>query len=304
MSATPLNPPLCDLTISIVSLNTRELLSACLRSVYLSSGLSFDIHVVDNGSSDGSPEMVEREFPAVHLVRNDSNRGFAAANNVVIKLARGRHTLLLNPDTVVGPDTLRDMVSFMDGHEEVGICGPNVRFPDGRFQSCGYRFPTPLAEIRQSKNIDRIIRRVVGAEPPLRMESTPFEVDWVDGCCLMIRSEVILQTGLLDEQYFLYTEELDWCFRARKAGWAIYALPHVEMVHYQGQSTGQMSDSSLAQLIETRLRYYRKNHGLTVAVLTSLLYVAGCLRQLNRNRRKEVVKLRATFRWWRSLLAA
>ena len=294
----------CDLTISIVSLNTRELLAASLRSVLTSTGVTFEVYVVDNGSSDGSPEMVERDFPTVHLIRNDSNRGFAAANNIAIKLAAGRHVLLLNPDTVVQPNTLRNMIGFLDVQKDAGICGPNIRFPDGRFQSCGYRFPTLLGEVRQSKNLDKALRQIFGNEPPLHMASAPFEADWVDGACLMIRREVIDQIGPLDEQYFLYAEELDWCFSARKAGWAVYALPHVQMIHHQGQSSAQMSDFSLAHLVETRLRYYRKNHGLCVAVATSLLYVAGCLRQLNRNRQKQIVKLRATIRWWRSLVAA
>ena len=142
-----------DLTISIVSLNTRELLAECLRSVWSSSGVTFEVFVVDNGSSDGTPDMVESEFPSVHLIRNASNRGFAAANNLALGLARGRHVLLLNPDTVVETTTLSEMVSFMDRHPEVGISGPQVRFPDGRFQSCGYRFPTLLSEIRQSRNL-------------------------------------------------------------------------------------------------------------------------------------------------------
>ncbi len=293
----------CDVTVVVVSLNTRELLAACLRSVNESIGARFEVFVVDNGSSDGSPEMVEREFPAVRLIRNASNRGFAAANNVAIPMAAGRFVLLLNPDTVILPELLRDMVGFMDGHERTGICGPKVLFPDGRFQSCGYRFPTLLGEIRQSKNIDKVLRRIVGSETPVEVKAGPFEVDWVDGCCLFIRRDVINQIGSLDEQYFLYAEELDWCFRARKAGWAIHALPQLTMIHHQGQSSAQMSDFSLAHLVETRLRYYRKNHGLGIAVATSLVYVAGCLRQLNRNRRKETVKLRATLRWWRSLVA-
>jgi hypothetical protein len=293
----------CDVTIAIVSFNTRELLSACLRSVLSSSDVTYEVYVVDNGSSDGSAEMVARDFQAVRLLCSDSNRGFAAANNRAIRQAAGRYVLLLNPDTAVRTQTLRDMVSFMDHRKDAGLCGPRIHFPDGRFQSCGHRFPTVLSEIRQSQNIDKVLRRIVGDEPPPKLASVPFQVDWVDGACLMIRREAIAQIGLLDEQYFLYGEELDWCFRARQAGWGVYALPHVEMFHHQGQSSAQMSDFSLAYLVETRLRYYRKNHGLAVAAAMSLVYIAGCLRQLNRDRRKETVRLRATLRWWRSLLA-
>jgi N-acetylglucosaminyl-diphospho-decaprenol L-rhamnosyltransferase len=293
-----------DVTISIVSLNTRDLLSDCLRSVSSSVGVTFEVRVVDNGSSDGSPEMVARDYPKVELIRGQINRGFAAANNIAIRNTESRYVLLLNPDTVVEPYTLCQMIAFMDSQPDVGICGPRILFPDGRFQSCGYRFPTLLSEIRQSKNVGSIIRWIIGEPPRLVIEQAPADVDWVDGACFLIRRTVIQEIGLLDEQYFLYAEELDWCFRARQAKWRICALPSIRMVHYQGQSSAQMSDFSLALLIETRLRYYRKNHGLGIAVATSLVYVAGCLKQWNGNRHKETVKLRATLRWWRSLLAA
>jgi N-acetylglucosaminyl-diphospho-decaprenol L-rhamnosyltransferase len=293
-----------DVTISIVSLNTRELLAACLRSVLATTRVTFDVHVVDNGSSDGSTAMVAVDFPQVRLTRSGSNRGFAAANNCAIREADSRYVLLLNPDTIVSPQTVGDLVSFMDDHADVGICGPKIMFPDGRFQSCGYRFPTLMSEVRQSKNVNRLLRRLVGTEPPLHVEPVPFDVDWVDGACLLIRREAIDDVGFLDEQFFLYAEELDWCFRARKAGWRICALPHVEMAHYQGQSSGQMSDFSLAHLVETRLRYYRKNHGVTTAAITSLVYAMGSVHQLKRDRRKAKVKLQATIRWWRTLLAA
>ena len=296
--------PRADVTIAIVSLNTRGLLAACLRSVMATTRLKFAVHVVDNGSSDGSTAMVAVEFPEVRLTRSGSNRGFAAANNCAIREADSRYVLLLNPDTLVSPETIGDLVVFMDDHPDVGICGPRILFPDGRFQSCGYRFPTLLSEIRQSKNVNRVLRVLVGDEPPLTVEPVPYDVDWVDGACLLIRREAIREIGVLDEQFFLYAEELDWCFRARKAGWRISAVPHVHMVHYQGQSSAQMSDFSLAHLVETRLRYYRKHHGVTMAAVTSLVYAAGCLKQFNRDRRKARVKLQATMRWWRTLVTA
>jgi GT2 family glycosyltransferase len=293
-----------DVTISIVSLNTRELLANCLRSVMATTGLAFDVHVVDNGSSDGSAAMVAVEFPEARLTESEWNRGFAAANNCAIREADSRYVLLLNPDTLVSPETIARLVSFMDRHPGVGICGPKILFPDGRFQSCGYRFPTLMSEVRQSKNVHKVLRRLLGEESPLSVESAPFDVDWVDGACFLVRREVIREIGLLDEQFFLYAEELDWCFRARKEGWRIAAVPDVEMIHYQGQSSGQMSDFSLAHLVETRLRYYRKHHGVGIATVTSLVYAAGCLQQFKRDRRKASVKLRATLRWWRTLVAA
>jgi GT2 family glycosyltransferase len=192
------------------------------------------------------------------------------------------------------------MVAFMDANGTVGICGP-IHFPTaGSIVRLSLRH---CSEIRRQKP-GRLLRRVPGPEATLRIEEGPFEADWVDGACFMIRRDVIEQVGDLDEAYFLYAEELDWCFRVRKAGWTIFALPDVTMIHYQGQSSAQMSDFSLAHLVETRLRYYQKNHGLSVATLTSLVYLAGSARQWNRNPRKEKVKMRATLRWWRSLLTA
>jgi GT2 family glycosyltransferase len=293
-----------DVTVVIVSLNTRELLAACLRSVTGTTGVEIAVHVVDNGSTDGSTDMVARDFPQVQLTRSGSNLGFAAANNCAIREAESRYVLLLNPDTVVTERTIGDMVSFMDDQPRVGICGPKIMFPDGRFQSCGYRFPTLMSEVRQSKNVNRLLRRLIGDDPPLSLGQFPVDRDWVDGACLLIRREALEDVGLLDEQFFLYAEELDWCYRTRQAGWRICALPQIEMVHYQGQSSAQMSDFSLALLVETRLRYYRKNHSAAVALVTSIVYVAGCIKQMRRDRRKATVKLRATMRWWLTLLAA
>ena len=124
-----------DATVSIVSLNTRDLLAACLETVLASTGVTLDVRVVDNCSTDGSPDMVRREFPSVRLIRNAENRGFAAANNMAIRDLASRYVLLLNPDTEVPPDAIAGMVAFMDATPDSAICGPLVRFPDGRFQS-------------------------------------------------------------------------------------------------------------------------------------------------------------------------
>ena len=291
-----------DVTVSIVSFNTRDLLRAAIEAALGSRGVSLEIIVVDNGSKDGSAEMVEREFPSVHLVRNADNRGFAAANNVAIRRATGRYILLLNPDTVVRPDTIATLAGYLDSHPRTGICGPRILFPDGSFQSCGYRFPTVLSEIRQSKNVNKAMKALVRPETFVADLPESREVDWVDGACFMIRRDVIEAIGPLDEQYFLYAEELDWCFNARKAGWAIAAVPAAEMVHHLGQSSSQVSDRSLVYFMDTRLRYYRKNRGLAAALFVSVVYVAGCVKQLRREPHKSKVKLRAIRLWWGSLL--
>jgi N-acetylglucosaminyl-diphospho-decaprenol L-rhamnosyltransferase len=286
-----------DVSIVIVSFNTRELLRACLKSVMASNAVSLEVFVVDNNSSDKSAEMVEAEFPRVTLIRNSENRGFAAANNLALPRAAGHYVLLLNPDTVVQSDTLIRLVAFMDSQPSAGICGPKVLNSDGSLQSCGYTYPTILSEIRQSKNINKLIRLFVGEAPTFPPTDQPRQAEWVDGCCLMIRRSVIEQIGLLDEQYFLYAEELDWCFNAHKHGWAIYTVPSAQMTHHQGKSSEQKRDSSLALLIETRLSFYRKNYGALNALMISIVYVLGCLKQLNREPQKSKVKLRAVMHW-------
>jgi GT2 family glycosyltransferase len=176
-----------DVTVSIVSFNTCDLLRSCLQSVAATTGVSCEVFVVDNGSSDGSTDMVAREFPAVQLIASPENRGFAAANNAAIERAHGRYVLLLNPDTIVFPGTIAAMAGFLDGHQEAGICGPKILFPDRTFQSCGYNFPTPLTEVRMSKNVGKAIRAIVGDEPAPPSGSAPYQCDWVDGACLMVR---------------------------------------------------------------------------------------------------------------------
>jgi len=290
-----------DVTVIIVSFNTRDLLRAALRAVQGSHGVTHEVFVVDNGSADGSADMVQGEFPDVRLIRNGDNRGFAAANNLAIRKARGRFVLLLNPDTAVSPGAVGTLAAHLGDHPDVGICGPRIVYPDGSFQSCGYRFPSVWSEIRQSKNVNRLIKAVVGPERFVADWPETRDVDWVDGACLMIRRTVIGEIGPLDEQYFLYAEELDWCFNARKAGWRVAAVPAAEIVHHLGQSSSQVSDRSLEHFMDTRLRFYRKNRGLAVALFVSLVYVAGCWKQMRTEPHKSSVKLKAIRSWWRSL---
>jgi N-acetylglucosaminyl-diphospho-decaprenol L-rhamnosyltransferase len=290
-----------DVSVSIVSFNTRDLLRACLASVCASVDIDLEVFVVDNGSTDGSPAMVRDEFPGVRLVESPVNRGFAAANNLAIRQARGRHVLLLNPDAAVRPATIAAMAAFLESNPRAGICGPRVLFPDGSFQSCGYNFPTPLTEVRTSRHVGRALRLVVGDEPASPSGSGPYACDWVDGCCLMVCRGALEQIGPMDEQYFLYTEEVDWCFAARKAGWGVFALPHVEMFHHRGKSAEQASERSLALLVETKLRFFRKNHGLVTALFVSLVNAAGFVKCMRREPRKNRAKLRGVRQFWASL---
>jgi GT2 family glycosyltransferase len=300
-----------EITIVVVSYNTRDLLRACLASAMIFDNRSAEIIVVDNASSDGSAEMVEREFPSVEVIRAADNLGFAAANNVALRRATGRYFLLLNPDAALVDDTAGVLAAYLDAHHDVGVVGPTVRFPDGRFQSSGFAFPSVGAELRQSRSVDWLARRV-GARPrPAAQGDAAEDVDWVDGACLMIRRETVDAVGLLDEQYFLYGEEVDWCYRAKRAGWRVVAVRAASALHHRGQSTGAVPDATVAYLTDTRLRFFRTHHGTLTALFVSAVFVLGCLKQMAEGRirthehgpvsRGARIRLNAVWHWWLGL---
>jgi GT2 family glycosyltransferase len=290
-----------DVSVVIVSYNTRAMLDDCLRRVMDSRDVALEVFVVDNASSDGSADHVAATFPDVHVIRNPDNRGFAAANNVALGRARGRHLLLLNPDTLVEPGTIATLARVLDARPGVGITGPKVLNRDGSLQSCGYWYPSLREEILRSRNVRKLARLVLGEPRDQPAADRASDVDWVDGCCLLIRREVIQRIGLLDEQYFLYAEELDWCRSARKDGWIVTTCPDAHMVHLQGQSTQQVKAAALALLVETKLRYYRKQDGVATALIVGLVYALGCARRWTVEPEKSRAKLRGVTNWCRAL---
>jgi GT2 family glycosyltransferase len=291
------------ISVVVVSYNTRDLLRACLRSVYASDLPPAEVFVVDNASRDGSPEMVAAEFPAVTLVALDRNLGFAGANNVAIRRCRGDRILLLNPDATVAPDAIGRLSAALDRRPRAASAGPRVLNPDGTLQSCGYRFPTLLREIRQSKHVNVALDAVLGPDPEPGPPEAETEVDWSDGCCLLLRRAAVEAIGGLDEQYFLFNEEVDWCFNARRAGWSVVVVPDALVWHHRGQSSSSTGTGSLATalLVETRLRYYRKNHSMGTAVAAAAVLGAGFLKQ-RRHDPLSAAKSAGIVRWCRSML--
>lgn len=256
-----------DLTIIVVSWNVRDLLRCCLRSIRdsaLTGDLQFEIVVVDNASSDGSPEMIAAEFPDVRLVANAENRGFTAANNQGLALSQGRFLLLLNPDTEVVGDALPTMVRYMEAHPEVGAVGPQLRYPDGSLQSSRRRFPTFATALVESTVIqewwtdNRFLRRYYMADTP---DHVIQPVDWIVGACLMVRREVYERVGGLDERFFMYSEELDWCRRIKSAGWTVVYLPDAVVVHHEGKSSEQVVAARHIYFHSSKVRYFSKHHG-------------------------------------------
>ena len=254
-----------DLSVVVVSWNTMELLRACLRSVYETAGdLLFEVVVVDNGSSDGSPEMVASEFPRATLIRNQANRGFAAANNQAILESTGRHVLLLNPDTEVRSGAVTTLVRFLDEHPAAGAAGSLLLDPDGNMQPSCSPMPTLSRELWRLLHLDRLWPY---ASYPMKnwSKQTPREVDVAQGACLILRREALAQAGYLDEDYFIYTEEVDLCHRVRGRGWRVYWVPTAEVVHHGGQSTRQVAGPMFLWLYRSKVLYFRKRRGRLAA---------------------------------------
>ncbi|MBN1953663.1 MAG: glycosyltransferase family 2 protein [Anaerolineae bacterium] len=262
-----------DLSIVIVNWNVRDLLRSCLRSI----APGVEVIVVDNASTDGSAGMVRCEFPSVRLVANDENRGFSAANNQGIALARGRYVLLLNPDAEVLGDALDAMVAFADENPDVGVVGPQLLNPDRSVQSSRRRFPTLMTAFFESTWLQPcaprcLLRRYYVADRP---DDVVQDVDWVDGAALMARREAIDEVGGLDEGFFMYSEELDWCYRFRAAGWRVVYFPAAHVVHYRGKSSEQVVVARHIHFQTSKVRYFSKHHGPLAAGVLRLFLLAN-----------------------------
>lgn len=257
-----------DLSVIIVNWNVKDLLRDCLHSVQAAaeaaSGLSTEIIVVDSASGDGSPDMVRREFPHVRLIAARENLGYARGNNTGVAAARGRYLFLLNPDTVVKPDALARMVAYMDAHPAVGALGPQLLWPNGNIQSSRRRFPTLGTLFWESTLLgqwfpqNRYIRRYHLLNRPA---GHPQAVDWVVGAAILIRQEAWRQTGPIDEDFFMYFEETDWCRRSAQAGWQIHYLPAAQVIHFEGKSSEQVVAARTLRFQRSKIRYTRKYFG-------------------------------------------
>ena len=262
---------MADVSIIVVSYNTRELLWDCLTSVALGcEGLSAEVFVVDNASSDDSAEIVRKEFPEVCLVVNDANLGFAAANNLALERAAGRYVVLLNPDTQVRRGAMTRLVEFMDARPQAGYCGPRLLNADGSLQESARRFPTVLSSAFSILGLDR---RYPHSRHALNLHSLHedrqlFRADWVSGACLMVRSTAVQEVGLMDAGFFLYFEETDWCRRMASSGWEGWYVPSAEVIHLGGQSVGEVysaapfSGDHPVHWVRSRRRYIRRYYGL------------------------------------------
>lgn len=264
-----------DVSVIIVSYNTRELTVDCVRSVFAQTrDVSLEVFVVDNASTDGSAAAIAVEFPQVRLIANTENRGFAAANNQAMRIASGRYVLLLNPDALVRESAINKCLAYMDAHLDIGVLGCLVQGADNQRQSTCFRVPSlrralldflvPVAISRRSKLLGRA--RYVGCD-----WSQIRDVEVVAGCFMLVRREVLDQAGLFDSNYFMYQEEVDWCYRIRRAGWRIVYYPHAHITHYGGRSADQVSEEMLLAQVRSRLYFMRKHCGRASAACLNLL---------------------------------
>ncbi|MFN0072977.1 MAG: glycosyltransferase family 2 protein [Chloroflexota bacterium] len=252
-------------SVIVVSWNTRELLRRCLASV-TASRVPLEVLVVDNASTDGSPEMVRREFPRARLMANANNLGFGRANNQVLPSVLGTYVLLLNPDAELESGALERLLAVLEQRPEVGVVGPLVVSTDGSVQSTRRRFPTVSTTFVEST----IIQPLLPSTHPLlrsyyvldRADQEPQDVDWLVGACLLVRKVAIDQVGGFDPRFFMYFEETDWCRRFGQAGWSIVFEPSARVRHLGGQSSDQAPLRRVCEFNESKCRYVRKWHGL------------------------------------------
>lgn len=255
---------MADVSIIIVNWNTKDLLDKCLASIRSQTGsFQYEVFVVDNGSSDGSTSMVKEKYPEVKLIANTQNLGFAKANNQAIKLSQGRYVLLLNSDTQLFEDTLPKLVEFMDTHKEAGAVGAKLLNPNQTLQHSIHNFPNVVLTFFSLFLPHNLL-------PFFRLSYIRYwdkhdktkAVDYVSGACLMVRQETIKKVGILDEDFFMYAEEADWCLRIKKAGEKVYFFPGAQLIHYSGRSSLQRGMVARSQeLAVSNVKFYRKHHG-------------------------------------------
>jgi hypothetical protein len=266
-----------DLSIVIVSWNVRSYLLDCLKSISDSRpSCSYEIWVVDNVSTDGTCAAVCEQYPQVHLIANKENAGFARANNQAMRQCSGKTILLLNPDTKVHPGALDSLVNFLHEHPQAGAAGSCLLNPDGSLQPACYPFPTLTREAWRMFHLDRL--KAYGVYDSANWDTnSPRSVDVLQGTSLALRHEALNQVGLLDEAFFIYTEEVDLCYRLHKAGWQRYWVPQSKVVHYGGQSTQQVARAMFVSLYKTKVHFFRKHYGRLSAHLYRLILLAAAV---------------------------
>jgi N-acetylglucosaminyl-diphospho-decaprenol L-rhamnosyltransferase len=275
-----------DLCVVIVNYNTRDLLQDCLRSVFASLGVGkLDVWVVDNASSDGSAAMVGTEFAQVRVIASPENLGFAAANNLALRNCRAAFVLLLNPDTLVPPDALAQAIAFLASRPDAGVVGPKLVRPDGSLDlACRRSFPTPEISFYRMIGLSRLFpkSRLFGRYNLTYLDpGQTTEVDAVVGAFMLLRGELLAQVGLLDERFFMYAEDLDWCKRIKDAvnpqtgrNWQVWYYPAIQVLHVKRAASSRSMRAQRA-FNDTMLQFYRKHYATSTPFWLNWLVVGG-----------------------------
>lgn len=247
-----------DVSVIIVNWNTKDLLRNCLKSIYQTvRDIIFEIVVVDNASSDGSVEMLEKEFPSVITIVNQENKGFGAANNQAFSVMKGKYALLLNTDTVLTPEAVNKLWNFCETNEKAAIVCGQLLNADGSRQNSIASFPSLLTLAVNNSLLEYLFPKIY---PSKRYEhASPLEVDSAIGACMMIRKKALDETGFFDERYFFFFEETDLARTMRHRGWKIYQVPDAFIYHLQGQSVGHSARSRI-EFYRSRYQYLQKWH--------------------------------------------
>lgn len=271
-----------DVSIVIVSHNVANFLNECLMSIRKETTCKYEVIVVDNNSKDNSVDIVKAAHPEIKLIQNQSNIGFAKANNKAFRLANGRYIFMLNPDTMVLEKAIDKLVQFMDDNPEAGVCGPKNLNPDLSLQPNCHHFPTLSMVLVECLQLRRFFpkNRFFGRE---HMNYWSYdevkEVDWITGCSLMFRKEILDKVGFLDENYFMYSEDCDFCYRLKKEKLKTIFYPYASLVHYGGQSSllhnyqKVHSKTITRYLFKSRYYFFRKHYGRERELLLKIMYI-------------------------------
>jgi GT2 family glycosyltransferase len=287
------------ISIVIVNYNTKRLLQDCLVSLMENDETPREIIVVDNASTDGSAEMVGAHFPNVVLIRNKENVGFSKANNQAMGIANGEFLLLLNSDTVVRPGAVPAMVEFLRSHAEAGAVTCKLLNPDGSIQASVSNRPGPTLLLFRLLGVSRLLpgdrprrwlarsvgfllgKTVRAYLDPYVTQNLPIEVENISGACLMLRREVFDNVGHLDERFFMYFEDMDYCLRIRRAGWKLYYVPHGEIVHLVGMSSGGRMRDYSPQSYRALFGFYGKHSSRPMLVVVrTIVFVTSSVKLL------------------------
>lgn len=289
-----------DVSVILVSYNTKNLTRDCLSSIYeKTTDIEFDVFVVDNNSHDGSPEMIEQEFPQVHLIKNPDNKGFGAANNIAIFQSNAKYVFCLNTDTLLIDNSIKNFYDFMENNENIGACGGVLYNNDNSPLVCGGHFPT-IKEILWKFGLNKVLKKQYRK---IAMANNSDEadlietLDYVTGADIFIRKSVLQEIGGFDEDFFMYYEETELCKRIHDAGYKIKLLPQVKIIHLESKSV-KNSEWKNTQLYKSRFIYYKKSYNKFAYVLIKILYSAMFL--LNPKYRKEEFRLTHFIAMWKS----